>query len=797
MNLNVKTMLLAAAALLIAAAAAAEEPVPPRAVVAGIVVDDAGEASAGLAAGFVAAAADLLAPDFEIAIAGGAPAAGDGTLEGVASTLAALYADPEIDMVVAAGYLASLAAARLGDAPIPTIAPLLIDARLHGLPAGDPGAGGRNISLIIAPDALPAAMASFGEISGCRRIALIGPAEMFASPAAASRLAEWSAAAGVEIFAAPADPRPADARAAAELAPGGCDAVMLAPFAIDAELMAGAVAIWSERGLPAYVLGGRADVGLGFLAGSPGEDILARLARRTALHISRILRGEKAADLPTRFAAADPPLLNPRVARELGLDLDRSLLTLYELVGDTAAGPGSLRLSEAMAEAVRANRDLLAEGQTVAAGEAAVAAAKSRLLPHAEIGAAGSMIDSDRAELSFGSIAERRILATASVSQVLFSDAADAGYDIEKNRQRARERSYDRVRLDVAHQAGTAWFGVCRARLLEDVRRRELRLSRRNLELARSRRELGDAGPAEVCRWEADLAVRRNDLEQARSRRRLAEMELNRVLDRPLDAPLDVAGPDGLLAADPFLPILEGTAGLERAQDRLTDSARANSPELKSMQAALAAQRRALSAASRSYYLPTVALQGEYARRLVREGEGSTPTEIVVPGVASLSLGMPDRDDWSVGVVATLPLFEGGARKAARDGARRNIALYEQRLAAADARVAQRARSAVRSAAAAAEGIANARAAAAAADRTLEMVTDAYSRGEAGILDLLDARTTAASAAISRVNAVCDYLIQSLNVQRAAGCFLDLLPGEGRREWIEAFTAAVAGGDAR
>ena len=635
MNMKLKAAVVAAILLVMAAhpaiASDAGSENSTRAVKVGLVTDAASAADEHLAAAFEAALNDLLSPAVVVDIPADCRLAGDGTYAGAVDALSAAEMSPQVDVVVAAGYLVSLAAARRGAVNVPTIAPLVLDARLHGLACGEGGGGIAGLGCLSADRALEAAVRSFLEIVPFRRLALVGPEEMFADPASRGRLDRLAAATGVEVVAAPVAKSAATALDLAATAPADCDAVMLAPFAADAEQTAVVAGIWVARGLPAFVMGGRADVAKGFLAGLPGEDILRRLARRTALHIQRILRGEAAETLPTLFAAEDPPVLNMAVARALGLDLDRSLLTLLDRIEDPSTGRDALTLAETLAEAVRANRDLRAEAQAVAAGEAAVSVARSTLLPHAEIGATGSVIDSDRAELSFGSIAERRVLATASVTQVLFSDAADAGYDIEKNRQTAREQGFDRARLDVTLAAGTAWLSVCRTRLLEDIRRRELGRTRRNLELARSRRDLGEAGPAEVMRWEADLASRRNDLEQASSRRRLAAMELNRILDRPLDAPVNPADPADLLAADPFREHLAGTAGLDRTERWLVDIARRNSPELMSLQAAAAGQRRALSAANRSFYLPTVALKGEYARRMVRDGEGSTASEIVAP----------------------------------------------------------------------------------------------------------------------------------------------------------------------
>jgi outer membrane protein TolC len=59
------------------------------------------------------------------------------------------------------------------------------------------------------------------------------------------------------------------------------------------------------------------------------------------------------------------------------------------------------------------------------------------------------------------------------------------------------------------------------------------------------------------------------------------------------------------------------------------------------------------------------------------------------------------------------------------------------------------------------------RKAAAAATKTLELVTDAYSRGAVSILDLIDAQNVALAADRTRANATYDFLLDVFKGQRA------------------------------
>ena len=127
--------------------------------------------------------------------------------------------------------------------------------------------------------------------------------------------------------------------------------------------------------------------------------------------------------------------------------------------------------------------------------------------------------------------------------------------------------------------------------------------------------------------------------------------------------------------------------------------------------------------------------------------------------------------NWSAGVSASLPLFEGGARRAARTRASREVDELRLRRRAIAERIEQRVRSAAHLARASFAGIELTEAATVAARQNLDLVTGAYEQGVVPILDLLDAQHAALIAEEEAANAVYDHLIDQMAVQRALGRF--------------------------
>jgi outer membrane protein TolC len=60
---------------------------------------------------------------------------------------------------------------------------------------------------------------------------------------------------------------------------------------------------------------------------------------------------------------------------------------------------------------------------------------------------------------------------------------------------------------------------VLKAKTGERIQRDDLKTTRSNLDLARTRQAIGTAGPADVYRWESEIATRRREVLAAEAQR--------------------------------------------------------------------------------------------------------------------------------------------------------------------------------------------------------------------------------------------------------------------------------------
>ncbi|MCP5112963.1 MAG: hypothetical protein GY953_19220, partial [bacterium] len=115
-----------------------------------------------------------------------------------------------------------------------------------------------------------------------------------------------------------------------------------------------------ERKLPSFSLWGREEVEMGIMAGLGLNLDMARIARRTALNLQRILLGERAADMPALFERRQRLTINMRTARAIQVFPSWALMTEAELVSEQRPTVERMvSLASAVREAAQGNLDLL------------------------------------------------------------------------------------------------------------------------------------------------------------------------------------------------------------------------------------------------------------------------------------------------------------------------------------------------------------------------------------------------------------------------------------------------------
>ena len=770
-------------ALLPSSATAAQLPV----VRIGVVMDGPWERNEEVLSLFLQEILDLTRGEFDVRFPEDKAIIGNWTLQQVDAALDLLLADPGVDLILAMGVIASDTAARRTSLPKPVVAPFVVDAKVQGLPQTDGASGIPNLNYTSSTITVQKDLEIFREILPFKRLALMstwGLRDVL--PALRARTLELADELALEVDFILVQASAEEALAALE---PDIEAVYVFPLLqfppgeLD-RLIAGL----NQRGLPSFSRFGKDEVERGILAGL-SESFFPRRARRVALNVQRILIGEDPASFQVSFLEREQLTINMATARAINVYPSFALMTVAELLHQEREDIRRiLTLRSAMEQSVAANLNLAARDRAVAAGSENIPIARSALLPQLDVSAPFVIIDEDRAAV--GIQPERVFAPTLTLTQVIYSEPAHANHQIQKDLQEAREYDRETLRLDILDSMAFAYLNVLRAKTIERIRKNNLDVTRSNLDLAKVRESIGFSGPSEVYRWESQIATDQSALIGAAAARNVAELAVNQLSNRPLEEPflteeIGLEDPSLDYIETEIRPYLSNLPDFAIFRDFMSQLSSQLAPELRAFDAAIAAQQRSLTASERAFFVPDILFQGEIARTFLG-GTGSSGLgflEGLVPPDADVS--GPDQANWSLTFDVSLPLFTSGRRVAVKNQDFELLSELKLGRELAGQRIEQRVRSALHTAGASYAAIGLAQDAAEAANRNLELVTDSYSRGAVSILDLLDAQNASLSATEDAANAIYDFLIDYLEVERSVGKFYMLATPEERVNFFD------------
>ena len=709
----------------------------------------------------------------------------DWTAEGINNALDSLLKDPEVDIILALGLIASHEVAKRGDLPKPVIAPFILDAELTGIPYEEGRSGVKNFCYVNIPERTERELQAFQKVFRTTKLAyLINQRYLEAVPELRRRGPERLKDSGIEMQVIGVGEY-VDA-IFAEMKPE-TEAVILGPLTnLPPDEFRILVRELTRKRLPSFSGFEAADVESGILA-SVVSDMYPQIARRVALNIQRILLGEEPGSIPVNMAISEQLTINMDTARALDIYPDWEVTLEADLIHPERTDiERKLTLSSVAHEAIDRNVDLAAMVKLVEAGRQTIKQARSVLFPRVDVNGLAAMIDKDRAQASFGSQPERSMSGSISATQVIFSEPALAGLSIQKSLQKGREADYKTLWFDTVLSASTAYLNVLRAKTFERIQRENLKRIRANLETARVRESVGTAGPAEVFRWESEIATNRNTLVRTNAQRNLAEIEVNRILHRPLEEPFMTTETDlydpVLVTSEDLLEYMKNPQTFRILRDFMVEEGLKASPEIVSIDAAIEAQARFLKSAANSLWMPTLALHGEVSSFLTKGGAGSTQASDLPP---MFSFPAVDDTSWNVSLSLTFPLYKGGEKTAARVKADKELALLRLRREAISERMEQRIRSALHTAGSSYTSILQTRNAAEAADKTFSVVQEAYNQGAISIIRLIDAQNATFNAQQVAANAIYVFLLDLMEVERAIGRIEVFSNPEQRRIFLE------------
>ncbi len=686
-----------------------------------------------------------------------------------------LMLNADVDIIIATDPIASHLMGHWKKIPKPVIATTIIDVELQGIPFRNNASGVKNLSYIASQKSFERDIHIFHEIVDFKHLTiLVTDPFLKAIPDLKKKVQRASRKYGIEYdVIAVTD----DVETVLTTIQPNTEAVLVTPLMRLSEasfqrLVNGLI----EKKLPSYSLWGRKEVEAGLLASATPQSDEIRMARRIALNVNQILLGEKASTLAVRFNAGERLVINMETVRRTRFYPSWQILTRAELINDELENVSRhLTLEKAVQEAIDANLDLLAAEQGVAANKENVSQARAKLFPQVDATINGQFRDQNTSNIF---TPERKITGAFNLTQIIYSDSIWANLEITGKLQEAIEQQRNSLRLDIILQTSTAYLNILKAKTIERIRKENVKRSRINLELAQTRESIGTSSRADVFRWQSKIATDRQDVLNAEAIRRQSEVFLNQILNHSQEESMEIestelTNPIFLVSNSRLFKYVDNRNTFRMFRDFMVKEGLAQSPELQALVVSIEAQERNVLASKRNFWLPDFSLNAGYSDDFDRAGVG-----------ADLPPELGDKG-WTVGLSARLPILTGGAQTARLSQTQKDLQRLKYEIASAHNQIEARIRSALHKAGASYPSIELAQQAANAAQNNLELVTDTYQKGAASIITLIDAQNATLSTELSAANAVYEFLLDLMEVQRATAKFDFFLKPAERKAWYE------------
>ena len=320
-----------------------------------------------------------------------------------------------------------------------------------------------------------------------------------------------------------------------------------------------------------------------------------------------------------------------------------------------------------------------------------------------------------------------------SLSQIIFDFGKTfASTDAARRLAEQAQEDVELQRQLVTQPVKESFTNINFAQRLIRVQEQAVERAALNLRSARGFFEVGTRPKSDVARAEVDVANARVDLIRARNAERLARVALNTAMGIPADTPTQVQ--DNLV----YQPI-----SLDRTQ--LIGRALAQRPEYKQVKLRVSEAEARMRRAFRDFF-PDVTGAGFFG--------GSRPemTEI-----------------WEVAVQLSWTLFDGGNRIARFRESKVNVEAAQSRVKASELDISREVEQAYIVVNEAGERIQAAQVAVASAQENFRLAQGRFDAGVGTILELTDAQLALTQAQNTEAQALADYRIAVVRLERALG----------------------------
>lgn len=556
-------------------------------------------------------------------------------------------------------------------------------------------------------------------------------------------------------------------------------------YLTDAEIKTVADAL-IQRKIPSFTTTPVSDVEIGLLATNNDQTQIDQFFRRIALSVESIVVDDVFNESSSLLTVNKSLTINFNTAQKIGVPLKYSLIATTNFVGDASdiVADKEYDLVSVMTEVISENLTLKEAKQSVYIAEKDKELAKSDYLPDVSASVSGNYTDPEFAAATNGQNPEVLTAGNVTLSQTVFSEAANANIGIQTALQNAQEEDYNREELNIVFESATAYFNTLILKANYKIQSKNLNLTKRNLEIASQNYEAGQSGKSDVLRFRSELVQNMQDNVESFNQLNQGYYILNQLLNNPIDLIIDVKDAEldsGIFEEydyHEFNGLLNDPVERKPFIKFLIEEALNNSPELKFLDYNLLATERSEKLFGPGRFLPTVALQGQYNHVFSRSGAGSTfPPFLMTP---------PDGY-YNVGVSLSMPILNQNKQNINKQIATIQKEQIQFSTENVKLQIEKNINDAVLEIINQVTNIELSKVFEETAKEVLELTQTSYENGAVNIIQLLDAQNNYLQAQLASSNATYNYLLAMLTLERYIGNFFLLESTDERNAFLARF----------
>ena len=540
-----------------------------------------------------------------------------------------------------------------------------------------------------------------------------------------------------------------------------------------------------DRQLPSFTINGVNQVELGIMASHFAKGDVDQFFRRIALTVEAYIAGQALAELPVFIDSTAQLTINFNTAAAVGVPIKYSLISSTEFVGDfnNIKSEKQYDLLSVINQALTKNRSLASSRLSVVLKQQNVKEAVSDYYPDVSTGVGITHIDTDTAAFSNGANPEYSTAGNVNFSQLIYSESVNANVDIQKQLQKAEQENYNADELDVIFNAIDAYFRTLILKSNLKIELQNLKLTKKNLSIARQNFEAGQSSKSDLLRFRSQQAQNTQALVEAKNQLGQSIISLNQLLFNPINLEIDIV--DVRLGDETFknynydvlTDILDDPRQAQPFVEYLINKAKNNAPELKAIAYIINATNRDIKRNGARRYFPTISLQTQYNRNFDRSGAGASAP----PGTTLLD------DGHNVSLNFKIPLFNQN-----KFNINRQTALLQKQQLEVDKQdielaLAANVSSGVLDLTNQVSNIKLSKISEQSAQETLDLTQLSYQAGAVNIVQLIDAQNNYFKAQLSQTNAIYNFIISSLQLERFMGYYFLLNSAEKNKKFRQDF----------